>query len=148
MNIVEQLNAEVSEQAGSYEGFLSLVKLLLREIDKVDVTSPKASSQYAMMLRAYVLVKRQMEFFSRHVEVDRFQYDNIMKHFKYTIRMKREAARKHASQIPPDRLKAIQKEIGTHLNIRSSERVQIPPEVRHLFVQGDPASKGRSYNKL
>ena len=146
MDIIEQLKCEVSERAGSPEGFLNLIRLIIQEIEKIDVTSPEAPAQYAALLRAYVLVKRQLAFFKRRAEtfeIDRNVYDDTVRRLKYAIRVKRDEAREHAARtISPDKLKEIKRIVGT---LRLSEyRTSFGREL--YFDQ--TRSLGHSYNRM
>jgi hypothetical protein len=144
MEIVEQLRSEVSERAGSPEGLLRLIHLIIEEMEKIDVTSPEAPNQYAALLRAYVLVKRQLTFFNRRAEftaIDQTVYNQTVGRLKHAIREKRDEAREHAARlISPEKLKEIKRYVGTHLNIRPSEFMARLDDVK--------LPSGHSYNRM
>lgn len=92
MDIISQLKHEVSERAGSPAGFLCLIQLLMREVERIDVRSPQAPAQYVALLRAYVIVKRQLGRFSHQCEMealgqpdpwDTVAYNNTFRRLKY-----------------------------------------------------------------
>lgn len=119
MEFIEQLLSEVSDRAGSPDGFLRLIKLLLAEVEKIDVRDPNAYRLYITLIRAYVLVKRQLTIFNRRCEnvaIDTPVFDDTVRRLKYAIRIKRDEAREYAAKsIPPDRLKDLKRYAGTHL---------------------------------
>ena len=131
MEIVEQLNFEVSERASSPEGFLRLIKLILAEVEKLDFRDPNASRLYVSMLRAYVLVKRQLAIFNRrceHVDVDRNMYDDTLRRLKYAIRIKRDEARAFAARsIPPEKLKELKRYAGANLRFGQTNSELLVP---------------------
>jgi hypothetical protein len=131
MEIVEQLKYEVSERAGSPEGFLALIKLILREVEKLDMTSPEAPRLYVSLLRAYVLVKRQLTIFNRRCEnvaIDRALYDDTFRRLKYAIRIKRDEAREFAARtFPPEKVKELKRFAGTHMGFGMTHELTAVP---------------------
>lgn len=161
MEIVEQLLTEASEKAGTPEGFLRLIRLIIEEVERIDVRSPDAPRQYVALLRAYVLVKRQLGYFNHRceiVEIDRSIYVDTIRRLKYAIKTKRDEAREYAARsIPPEKLKELKRFAGTHLEIRPTEfAVSIPlketsymGQVRVRFLKpADARPSGHSYNRM
>ncbi len=142
MNIIEQLQAEVSERAGSPEGFLHLIQLIIREVERIDFADPEAPRLYVALLRAYVLVKRQLAFFNKQaesIEMDTSRYLSTFRRLKDAIKAKRGEARQFAAQlIPPEKLKELKRYAGTHLNIGPADfttglPLPPPPPYRHYM---------------
>lgn len=127
MGIIEELKFEAAKRAGSPEGFLNLIRLIIREVEKIDVTSPR---QYASLIRTYVLVKRQLAFFTErceNIEIDRSVYEDTLHQLKHAIKIKRNEAREYAARsIPPEKRKEINQYVGTHLWITPSEITSTP----------------------
>jgi hypothetical protein len=130
MEIVEQLQSEVFERAGSPEGFLRLIQLIIREVEKLDFSDPEAQQHYIALLRAYVLVKRQIQFFNRRceeVEIDNRDYRATMWTLKNALTAKRKQAREYASTtLPPDRVKELKRQAGTTMSFNLSA-IQLNP---------------------
>lgn len=143
MQIAEQLLSEASDKASSPEGFLRLIQMLLTEVEKIDFSDPNAPRMYVNLLRAYVLVKRQLFIFNRRCEniaVDRTLYDDTFKRLKYAIRIKRDEAREFAARrIPPERLKELKRYAGTHLmGFLNSEDLTAVPLPYKEWAQPSP----------
>jgi len=125
MGIAEELMSEAATNAGSPEGFLRLIKLVLQEVDRLDVTGPDAPRQYVALLRAYVLIKRQLGIFNKrceYTEIDKIVYTETVHRLKRTIKAKRDEARKYAAQsIPPEKLKELNRYVGTNSRVYGSD---------------------------
>lgn len=130
MEIVEQLKFEVSERASSPEGLLRLIRLITSEVEKIDFSDPEAPKKYIALLRAYVLVKRQIQYFNRRceqVEISHSLYTDTVRSLKNALSTKRREARQFATDtIPPEKLKELKRYAGTNMAFRMSE-IQINP---------------------
>jgi hypothetical protein len=119
VDIISQLKHEVSERAGSPAGFFRLIQLLMKEVERIDVRSPHAPAQYVALLRAYVLVKRQLAFFNRrceNTEIDKDIHRNTLQQLQSTIKMKRDEAREYAmASISPDKIQEIKQLVGRNI---------------------------------
>lgn len=151
MEVIEQIQFEVSERAGSPEGLLSLIRLLLREVEKIDITSPLSAQQYLTLLRAYVLVKRQLGYFNRRCEifeVDQHVYNDTLRRLKYAIKTKRAEARQYAAKsIPPEKLKEIKRHAGTHMGFHPIAVATVFKEASQPYM-GQRVRSGHSYNRM
>jgi hypothetical protein len=118
MNAIEQLYAEAEQEAGSPEGFLRLVHLILAEADNIDWTAKEAGAMYRTLLRVYVIAKRRAAYYRKYHDQHGLsslagQYQSIQK----LVKIKRNEARQHAAQwLQPDHRKAIKKEIGGEIH--------------------------------
>lgn len=143
MGIVEELKLEVSEQAGSPEGFLRLIHLLFEEVQKIDARSPEAPQQYVALIRAYVLVKRQLAYFTKRcedVEIDRCVYGDTLRHLKHAIKVKREEVRKYAREsLTPETVKELNQYVGTHLRLPPRELTGCCTVKREQYYMGGGA---------
>jgi hypothetical protein len=131
MEIVEQLFTEAADRASSPAGFLRLIQMLLTEVEKIDFSDPNAPRMYVNLLRAYVLVKRQLTIFDRRCEnvaIDRTLYDDTFRRLKYAIRIKRDEAREFASKsLPPERIKELKRYAGTHMGFSQTNELTAVP---------------------
>lgn len=134
MEVIEQLQFEAAERAGSPEGFMRLIKLLLSEVEKLNFNTggEAAQRQYVSLLRAYVLVKRKIRFFEQkceRVEMDRQDYSDTLRRLKEVIATKRSEARKYAAEeLSPEQVKVLKTYTGRNLGLRPSEFMSISPE--------------------
>lgn len=130
MEVIEEIFSEVSQRAGSPEGFFRLIHLLLQEVESIDFSDPEAAKKYVTLLRAYVLVKRQMAVFSRRcelVEVDLSIYKDTMLRLKTAIKSKREEARVFArDNFDPERLKELKQSAGRNMGFHHGDIVAVP----------------------
>jgi hypothetical protein len=119
MEIAEQLITEASERAGSPQGMLKLLQLILQEAERMDFTDGNAQNKYLGLLYMYIRAKRIL---NRHRNSDADWSDNLdtffslFERFKNIIKEKRKAARAVASQFGPEELKVLNKYAGTRMN--------------------------------
>lgn len=117
MEVIEQLLSEASKQAGSSEGFLRLIQLILKEVEKLDVAHTYSDEQYITLLRAYIFVKRQLQRFLRRSEnenIPKYTYDNVLRELKHAIVIKRAEAQKYAESLPCNRREELNRFAGVN----------------------------------
>jgi hypothetical protein len=121
MNAIEQLYAEADEQAGSPEGFLRLVHLILAEADKVvDWSTDEAKSVYRSLLRVYVMAKRKAAHWKNNYDSTlASQYMSIQR----LVKVKRAEARKYGANLPTEHQWEIKQEVGRNIGLGRPTRV-------------------------
>ncbi len=156
MDTIEQLQAEAAERAGSPEGVLLLIRLLLREADDIDWRSSDAPRKYFLLLRAYVLAKRQLSHLDKaedpytgYMATHPFSsVSDICRELRETIKERRKEARAFASQwIPQHRLKALKQYAGVHMACATNE---IDTSYLGAFAHGRnsmPSEAGTRYRR-
>jgi len=155
MGIVEQLQLEASEQAGSFDGIVRLIHLLFEEVEKIDTKSPDFLSQYTTFIRAYVMMKRQLRIFRRRCEdeeVNQDIYDKTIRRLDSAILLKKAEVLKYAKErVPPEKLKEANRYAGTHLAFGHRELDHFPPPivgVAYADTYREPCVSTRSYNRM
>ena len=118
MNVIEELNQEASDRAGSVEGLFRLIKLLILEADNLPpLSTPLGAKQYTALLHAYVLAKRQLGKFkkvSEFEEIPETVYADTIQRLRYTLKVKREEAMKRSVDLPMEKVKEINRIVGRY----------------------------------
>lgn len=134
---MEQLYAEAEQRAGSPEGLLCLVHLLLAEADKiVDWNTEEAAKIYRMLLHTYVLAKRKAAYYRHQHDCDGLsilavQYQSIQN----LVKARRNEARAYAKEMNPDKVWGIKQEVGRSVSLARPKVISPLDPIRIRYIQ-------------